>query len=330
MSLTLRLSIALTLAAAIPLLVVVWPRLTSIGTGDAWSLIFAVGWSLIIVALVGVAAWFWSHSTLRPLNDLVWWVRRGMRGESRVREPLEVRVLRAALLHRDNERSNKESERSLYVSTLIHDMKTPLLAVHRSLGFAMKDATALEVERWLGPTRDEVQSILGTVQDIVDVDRLERGMLPLTVAEVDLLDLTQRVATRLKVARPELPVVVRGVGTMRQQADADLVRRALENVVGNAVRFARSRVDIDVTPGMVRVADDGPGMTGDVTALMDAHDAGVEEDASAPSEHRSTGLGLFIAKAILEAHGGRLVLESTGPMGTVTLMYVAQPRGHRD
>jgi signal transduction histidine kinase len=246
------------------------------------------------------------------------------KGKARMKQLGNVEVPQEAFLAVLS--SDDTGERSTYVSTLIHDMKTPLLAVERSLAVVEGEADADARRRWVGAARSEVRRLLDLVQDVVDAERLASGTLELQVGEVDLADVCRRVVERLAPVRDDVDIELAPLGSWRHAGDGALLERAIENIVANAVRHARSKVHVDLTPGLVRVADDGPGLPSDFDALGIVKSTLGGTPMTSGVSPRNPGLGLFIAKRILEAHGGRLTLESSGPQGTTMLLYVGVPR----
>ena len=94
------------------------------------------------------------------------------------------------------------------------------------------------------------------------------------------------------------------------------------NLLSNAARYANSNILIDVFPGLVRISDDGPGLGAPLDELSQPfNDQGVDI-AGRRYAAGAGGLGLFIARRVMEAHGGRLVSEASGPRGTVLLAYL--------
>jgi signal transduction histidine kinase len=331
-SLTGRVALVIALVASVPTLVALVPAITPSGAWTATSILLVVGWALIAVGVIGVMSWVVAQALLRPLADLTSSLNpaataTGSRsGASPERAPVEVRLLRAAVIGREAAKRRDTGERSTYVSTLIHDMKTPLLAVERSLAVVEGEADADARRRWVGAARSEVRRLLDLVQDVVDAERLASGTLELQVGEVDLADVCRRVVERLAPVRDDVDIELAPLGSWRHAGDGALLERAIENIVANAVRHARSKVHVDLTPGLVRVADDGPGLPSDFDALGIVKSTLGGTPMTTGVSPRNPGLGLFIAKRILEAHGGRLTLESSGPQGTTMLLYVGVPR----
>jgi signal transduction histidine kinase len=327
-SLVLRVTVAISAAAAVPTLAaILLPLLQTQGLSAA-SVMLLAGWTFIVIGLIGVMAFLVARALMRPIAEVTAFLNPAAtqllasRKSGRERVPQELRMLRAAVFGRDAIRRHEASERATFVLTLIHDMKTPLIAVDRSLELVQTEASAEARRPWLDAARLEVERLLKLVQDVVDAERLASGAMAVHVQETDLESLCRRVVERVAHLREEVCVRIHAVGLHRSSGDPALLERAIENILVNAVRHARSEVIVNLTPGLVRVADDGRGMEGDVEALeLAPRDRGART-FTASSVGKSSGLGLFIAKRILEAHGGRLVVESTGPRGTAVLLYV--------
>jgi signal transduction histidine kinase len=332
-SLTGRLALVVFLAATIPLLFAVLPGLTPSGGPASMSVgVMVFGWVLVIVGVTGAASWAVARALLRPVVRLAAQMGptavggRGAQHAVPERDPAEIRLVRAAVLGREEVRRRESSERSVYVSTLIHDMKTPLLAVAQSLALAEAEPEFAKRRAWQKAAAEEVRRLLGMVEDVVDAERLATGALQVRFAAVDLNGVAERVAARLATLRGDVRVRVQRGSPYPHVGDAVLLERAIENIAENALRHARSSVVVEVMPGLVRVADDGPGLPSDFVGigLMEAPRGSTASLDT--SSRRSSGLGLFIAKRVAEAHGGRLVVESTGPSGTTLLLYVGTPQ----
>nr|WP_279611416.1 sensor histidine kinase [Thermostichus vulcanus] len=107
------------------------------------------------------------------------------------------------------------------------------------------------------------------------------------------------------------------------KADEAELERALVNLIDNALRYARHEVVLTVMPEQIQVRDDGPGLPAPLEELAQPY---VTQPIHIAGHHYPTGsggLGLYIARRILQAHGGDLCLLETGSQGT-TLALVLQ------
>jgi signal transduction histidine kinase/HPt (histidine-containing phosphotransfer) domain-containing protein len=206
------------------------------------------------------------------------------------------------------------------VSMITHELRTPLSAVHGGLSILQSRA--------LGELNDEQQELVAIcmqsterlsrlVNDVLDLDRLSRGLTDLKKTAHDPSELVQsavrEVAVLAEIAgvRVELELDT-GYSV---DVDRDRIVQALVNLLGNALRFSPRgsavvvRVDASATMGVrVSVKDSGPGITAAAqTKLFRKFERG---GPSAINSAASTGLGLAIAKAIVEQHGGTIGVES--------------------
>jgi signal transduction histidine kinase len=164
----------------------------------------------------------------------------------------------------------------------------------------------------------EQHRMLALVQSLVDAARVEQGRRVAERVRVDLKDVMDRVAAAV-VRRDGVEVVVSGAG--HGFGDIQSIERALTNLVENAVRHARTRVRATLYQGLVRIEDDGSGLPGPLD-LLSRPFVGMSDKSQEGAPAGAAGLGLYIARQLLEAQGGRVTLESTSDSGTILLAYV--------
>jgi signal transduction histidine kinase len=229
-----------------------------------------------------------------------------------------------------------EAERSSllqdkFLSTLNHDLRTPLNAV---LGFAEllteERAGSLNERqrRYVSHILHGGQQILRLITDIHDYSRMEAGHLPLAMDSVpvqsciaEVFDLLRPLAERnsqklVRIARLDLIV----------RADAARFKQVLEHLVSNAIKFSPEKTKIEVSVGeignfaRIEVRDSGPGISNDEQARI----FGAFYRIANPDQSQTgTGLGLAIAKRIVEMHGGALGVESAP--GSGSCFYFTMP-----
>lgn len=231
-------------------------------------------------------------------------------------------ALERALLSREMVTAKTATEtervRNTLLASISHDFRTPLSSI---LGAAtslidyrdrMPDAAQKDL---LSQIKTEAEGLDEMVRNLLAITRIDAGALELRRDWVDLREIVARVvnaarrrgaAQAIEVEMPEnLPLV---------RADATLAEQAIGNVVANAVvhtpKEARIAIDAAIAYGdiVLRVTDDGPGVAAEVQShIFDkfAKAAGGPADGG-----ESTGLGLAIAKGIMDAHGGSIRVES--------------------
>jgi two-component system phosphate regulon sensor histidine kinase PhoR len=229
------------------------------------------------------------------------------------------------VLHDITELRRLERVRQDFVANVSHEFKTPLTAIQgfaeTLLGGALEDEK--NNRRFLEIIRDHASRLGRLTDDLLKLARIEAGKLdvqyqPVSVAELvegcaatTLFKASQRnIALNLSYP-PELPAV---------RGDAGLLREVLQNLLDNAVQYTSpgGRVDLSAATrdheAVITVADTGIGIPlADQERIFERF---YRVDAARSREVGGTGLGLSIAKHIVEAHGGRLWVESTVGAGS--------------
>jgi signal transduction histidine kinase len=300
------------------------------------------------VGTIAAFAWFLGRMVVRPLAATSDAARRVAAGDlavalptSRVREVAQLNAsfeamsaeLDASLRHE----AELEQERRLFIGAIVHDLRTPLFSLRGYLdGLAQGVADTPEKrERYLAVAREKADSLERLIADLFDFTRLEYLDQTPHCEPLDLAALLGRLVegirpraeakgVRLLVEDLSVPCTVDG--------DAHLLTRAIENLLDNAVRFTPGGGDVRVsyrTVGQrttVTVADSGPGIpAADLPHLFTPLYRG---ESSRNRRTGGAGLGLTIAKRIVEAHGGDLTAGNApngGAIFRVTLPAPAEP-----
>jgi signal transduction histidine kinase len=190
------------------------------------------------------------------------------------------------------------------------------------LGFTemMRDSLYGEVPEELREPLADIQTngrhLLGLINDVLDLSKIEAGRMDLSLAEYAVQDVVEsvRVSLRSLAAERGLDFVVRVPADLPiAYGDAKRLTQCLMNLAGNALKFTREgRVEISVEQqGDVltyRVTDTGIGIPKDEVERV--FDEFRQVDAAITREFGGTGLGLSITKRFIEMHGGRIGVES--------------------
>jgi signal transduction histidine kinase len=223
--------------------------------------------------------------------------------------------------------------RADFVSLVSHELRSPMAAVigaARTLQDRWRMLTATQRESFLALIGDETARLAELVGDVLDTSRIEAGTFSYRFEEVDLQRVVDEAVEVAALAQQEVPVVasVRGVlPTIR--GDRARLRQVLGNLIENAVKYSPEggevRVSATAGNGAVRISvrDAGPGIPRDQQArIFEKFGRADVEGGSKPG----TGLGLFIARSIAEAHGGSLAVSSGAEPGSTFTLTVPVAR----
>jgi signal transduction histidine kinase len=217
--------------------------------------------------------------------------------------------------------------RADFVSLVSHELRSPMAAVigaARTLQDRWRMLSAPQRESFLALIGDETSRLAELVGDVLDTSRIEAGTFSYRFDEVDLGRVVDEAVETAVLAQQEVPVIASVVGRIPAiRGDRARLRQVLGNLIENAVKYSPEggevRVSAAAANGAVRITvrDAGPGIPRDQQDRIFEKFGRVDvPGASKPG----TGLGLFIARSIAEAHGGSLdVTSDAEPGSTFTL-----------
>lgn len=224
-------------------------------------------------------------------------------------------------LERDRKAARDEIEeerlRSALLSALSHDLKTPLASILGSVtslrdrGLDLSEETRADL---LAAIEEEASRLAQFVANLLDMTRLDAEGLDLARDWIDIADCTQLALRRARALYPQRPISFAPTETIPPiRGDATLFEHVVFNVVENALKFSRpaGTVAIALTrkaeSADLTITDDGPGI--DAEALPHIFDK-FYRARRGDQEPPGTGLGLTIARRIVEGHGGTIKAES--------------------
>jgi two-component system cell cycle sensor histidine kinase PleC len=218
--------------------------------------------------------------------------------------------------------------KSEFISNMSHELRTPLNTV---IGFAKligesrrHQLTSDQVVEYADLIRDAATHLLTVINDILDISKMQSGKYTLDAREVDLKDVVESVVASFARNAADLGVTIEAhadapVQTVR--GDPAKLRQVFNNLISNAVKFTPpgGTVSIGVNAlndgGVcVTIRDTGVGMTKAEIAV--ALTPFSQVDASHSRWREGAGLGLPIAKALVQLHGGTLEIRSAKSLGT--------------
>jgi len=231
----------------------------------------------------------------------------------------------------ERRRTAEEAERRLLIASVGHDLRTPLAAIRAAVE-AVEDGVAEDPARYLRAVRSEVDHLSRLVDDLFLLAQLDAGRFEAGRELVDLAELVDEAAEALlpTAATSGVGLEVKVTGPALVRGTSHDLGRVVRNLIDNAIRHAPSggKVQLVVESGAtdvsVTVLDDGPGF--DPAFLTRALEPFARADDSRDRSLGGAGLGLAIAKGVVEAHGGDIEIEA-GPGGQVAVTLPAPAYG---
>jgi signal transduction histidine kinase len=287
---------------------------------------FVCGSVLLALLLGYVISW----SLIGPVTEIEGRLRQIAEGDFSQRVPVTNRDELGALaadvnrtceklgrLYEQLETANRH--KSEFLANTSHELRTPLNAI---LGYTelVLDEIYGEVPEKIREVLERVQSngrhLLGLINDVLDLSKIEAGQLTLSIGEYSMKDVVQTViaATEALVAEKKLTfttIIADDLPTA--EGDERRITQVLLNLVGNAIKFTESggiTVNAASADGAFQIAvvDTGPGIAPKDQQLV--FEEFRQIDSSSTRTTGGTGLGLAISKRIVELHGGHIWVES--------------------
>src|SRR5512133_76929 len=212
--------------------------------------------------------------------------------------------------------------RADFVSLVSHELRSPMAAVigaARTLQGRWRKLTPEQRQSFLALIGDETSRLATLIDDVLDTSRIEAGTFSFTFSDVDLAELLRDVVAAAELAQDEVELTAEVATLPHVRGDRERLRQVIQNLVDNAVKYStaggRVRVSAIADDGhvLIDVADEGPGIAPEDQELIFEKFGRSGGGTAKPG----TGLGLFIARSIAEAHGGSLGVESVPQRGSV-------------
>jgi signal transduction histidine kinase len=223
--------------------------------------------------------------------------------------------------------------RADFVSLVSHELRSPmasLIGSAETLRSRWRGLAAEQRESFLGLIAHETRRLAALVEDVLDTSRIEAGTFTYSFAEVDVTALARAAAAAAESGQDEVTVRAEVAGAVPSvRGDGERLRQVLSNLIENAVKYSPAggevRVRTRAENGRVEVSvtDHGPGIPSEQQRLIfEKFGRAKLGDKTKPG----TGLGLYIARSIAEAHGGAIgVASAPGGGATFTLTLPLDP-----
>jgi PAS domain S-box-containing protein len=234
-------------------------------------------------------------------------------------EAFIVSFVRDITARREAER--RQRLREDLVAMLSHDIRTPLMTVLNALQLLRRSEDPARTRRAHEYIEAGTRSALALAQNFVDAARIESGALEVVRAPASVNEIVARVTAEQEVTARARGVELRvslAADVPALALDVSLIERALANLVSNALKFSPEKTTVVVATGAdggrvrISVADRGPGIPAERRSSLFTR-FGLGEVRT----DDSTGLGLFIVRTVVSAHGGRVSLDCPAEGGSV-------------
>ncbi len=287
------------------------------------TLLSDLGWLLLAIAIGVSAALITSLSLTRPISLLREHAQEVGQGEFSRRTdvvgPIELEDLANAFNRMGAELALREQQREDTTRIISHDLRQPLTIIRAQAQLLERNLASGGPKQLAQNSAESIDTsarrMNSMIQDLVDSARLESGQLVLSRQAIDLhayiADLLQRLRGTLDIARIRLQAPA---GLPPVSADPDRLERILLNLLTNAFKYSTPGTEITIAleerdgEVVTAITDRGPGIEpGDLARLFERY---YRTPQAREEEREGLGLGLYITRMLVEAHGGRIWVQS--------------------
>ncbi|MCO5168968.1 MAG: HAMP domain-containing histidine kinase [Planctomycetes bacterium] len=292
---------------------------------------------LVLLLGAGAATLLLRRQALRPILRVDAAIRRYGAGDRDARAPeegaSEVREIARTFNEMAAALGRRREEQLAFLGGVAHDLRNPLTPLKLAASAAGADVTPERARRTLGLVGRQVERLERMIGDLLETARIEAGHLELRAADHDAGALLDDVA-RLHAAAGTHELVASGpTGPLPVRCDALRVEQVLNNLVSNAMKYSPpgSRVELSLgregDEAVFAVRDHGVGIPPEeLGRIFEPFRRGARvRGAAIPG----VGLGLCVARRIVEAHGGRIEVESARGLGSTFRVRLPLAAAHR-
>ncbi len=297
-------------------------------TALAASVMFAAGLGLLV-----------SYRISRPLMQLKDSVTELARGNYeakilKVPDDDEIRDLATHFEKMKGELKEKDRMQNEFIMVASHELRTPIQPILGLADLALKGR--METGDAMKKIRSEAMRLRHLADDILDVTRIEGGKMTYNMQNVNVKDLVEGVIQSFSPSIPASVSIVSDLSAADKfvKADREKLEQAFSNILGNAIKFTQageiriSCVEREFEKLEIRISDAGTGIPPEILPRL--FEKFVTKDIGGNNRH-GTGLGLFITRAIVQAHGGEIMASNQKAGGaTFTVVLPVSIKLERD
>jgi signal transduction histidine kinase len=286
-----------------------------------------MGVAAIVMFATGFLVWWLNARALRPLFGLAQAMRRFGRGDMEARAVDEGPAELAEMARRFNEMASaitqQRKDRQAFIAGIVHDLRTPLSVLRMSADIATTSGAQLPPERVskvMGTVARQVTRLERMAGDLLESVTLEAGKVTLRTEEVDARDIATDIAELYGTTSAKHTISLEVPDeAVTMACDRMRIEQILSNLLSNAIKYSPEggTVGLQLTARgddvVFVVSDEGVGMNeADAAMVFEPF----RRSSVLRDEVPGSGLGLFIVRRLVEAHGGRIELRTAPGSGS--------------
>ena len=280
--------------------------------------------SLWVFLAAIIIVYFITDRITTPIKNINKAVKQYAKGNFDVRIPIqgedEIANLAEAFNNMASDLSKLEKTRNTFFSSVSHDLKTPMTSIQGFIEGILDGTIPPEKhDYYLGIVLDEVKRLTRLVNSLLDITRMQSGNVKLNPEKFDVCEMARLILISFEEKIEELKLDIEfncDDDPSFVFADKDAIHQVLYNIISNAMKFTpeNGKLKIDITKDKandkynVSVYNSGIGIKEDELPFV--FDSFYKADSSRGLDKTGTGLGMFIAKSKIEAHGEKIGVES--------------------
>jgi signal transduction histidine kinase len=246
---------------------------------------------------------------------------------------VEMKARYENVLKNESEQYKMNKQRDDYTAMMVHELRSPLSVIKGSADLVLREEKSLSSDQrytLLSQIKTSSKDLLDIVNDILDVSKIESGRFEIKKKKGNLNEVLQDEAEYYMALAREKDIEV--VTNLSQdipqfEFDEDRIKHVMNNLLSNALKFTDEGGKVEIisekTPEndvKVTVSDNGVGVVDNMKGKL--FNKFVQMENRQNSKEKGTGLGLVIAKGIVEAHGGGIWVEDNDPQGAKFIFTV--------
>ncbi len=293
---------------------------------------------LLGLGLAGIA----TYSILYPLRQLQERIRQigqGWFGQSvDVEAPSDLRELVDTVNWMAKKLQELDDMKAEFLAHVSHELRTPLASIREGTQLLLDEVPgplSREQRETLRIIVDSSERLIRLISTLLDLSKMEAGMMEYRIAPTDLTRIAETSVNKLRLLAEGKRIRIlteTPPGPLRVPADGPRLEQVLDNLLSNALKFSPERATVnlrmepDAKAGRIRisVSDTGPGIPPD--DLLHIFERFYQGRMQARPALAGSGLGLALAKKVVEAHGGRIWVESDLGKGTTVFFTLPLAR----